>query len=263
VHPGVERKGCSGTIDGPADSGHEKSANIALVFVANYTDNGAPGAEALTGATTRRLTPKTIQAEHYTNHSGTQTNTVANAEGGRTVGFTDQGDYIYFEPVSLQAITNLTIRYAAGEDGGIVDVRQGGTDGTIVGTATLMPTASWTDFQNVTIPITPTGSSERLTLTFRARTANTTDLFDLDEFTFVGKGVASNSTPTASAQADKIAGPAPLAVNFTGTGNDLDSDALSYAWDFTNDGTVDATTANAAFTYAQAGNYTAKFTVKS
>ncbi len=262
VHPGTDRTGCSGTIDAPADSGHEKSANIALVLIANYTDKGgAPGSAPLTGASTRRLTPKTIQAEHYTNHSGTQSNTVANAEGGRTVGFTDQGDYIYFEPVSLQGITNLTIRYAAGEDGGVVDVRQGGTDGTIVGTATLMPTASWTDFQNVTIPITPAGGSERLTLTFRARTANTTDLFDLDEFTFVGKGIASNSSPTASATADKVAGPAPLAVSFTGTGADADGDTLSYAWDFTNDGTTDATTANASHTYAQPGQYTAKFTV--
>ena len=154
VHPGVERSGCSGTIDAPADSGHEKSANIALVFVANYTDEGgAPGSGALTGASTRRLTPKTIQAEHYTDHTGTQTNTVGNAEGGRTVGFADTGEWIYFEPVSLANIDQLTIRYAAGEDGGIVDVRQDAIDGPVVGTATLMPTATWTDFQNITIPI--------------------------------------------------------------------------------------------------------------
>ena len=82
---------------------------------------------------------------------------------------------------------------------------------------------------------------------------NPTDLFDLDEFTFIGKGVASNSSPTASATADKVAGPAPLAVSFTGTGADADGDTLSYAWDFTNDGTTDATTANASHTYAQPG----------
>ena len=176
VHPGTDRTGCTGTIDAPADSGHEKSANIALVLIANYTDNGgAPGSSPLTGASTRRLTPKTIQAEHYTNHTGTQTNTVANAEGGRTVGYTDQGEYIYFEPVSLQNIGQLTIRYAAGFEGGIVDVRQGGTDGTVVGTATLMPTASWTDFQNITIPITGASANERLFFTFRGRPGMRTD----------------------------------------------------------------------------------------
>ncbi|HWM09524.1 MAG TPA: PKD domain-containing protein, partial [Solirubrobacteraceae bacterium] len=263
VHPGVDRTGCTGMIDAPADSGHEKSANIALVLIANYTDTGgAPGSAPLTGASTRRLTPKTIQAEHYTGHTGTQTNTVNEAEGGRTVGYADQNEYIYFEPVSLANIEQLTIRYAAGFEGGIVDVREGSVDGPIVGTATLMPTDGWQDFQNITIPIDAEGDGQRLTFTFRGRPGmRTTDLFDLDEFTFIGKGVASNSAPTASAQADKVAGPAPLAVSFTGTGADADGDPLTYAWDFDNDGTTDATTANASHTYEEPGTYTAKFTV--
>ena len=263
VHPGTDRTGCSGTIDAPADSGHEKSANIALVLIANYTDTGgAPGSAPLTGASTRRLTPKTIQAEHYTDHSGTQTNTVGNAEGGRTVGYTDDGEYIYFEPVSLANVEELTIRYAAGEDGGFVDVREGALDGDVIGTASLPPTASWTDFHDVTIPLEPEGTSGRLYFTFRAMSStNPTDLFDLDEFTFIGKGVASNSAPTASATADKLAGPAPLTVAFTGTGADADGDTLSYAWDFTSDGTTDATTADASHTYEEPGEYTATFTV--
>ncbi len=263
VHPGVSQTGCSGTITAPADSGHEKSANIALVLVANYTDNGgAAGSGPLEGASTRRLTPKQIQAEHYTDHIGTQSNTVANAEGGRTVGYADTGEYIYFEPVSLKGIDELTIRYAAGFDGGILDVRMGAPDAPVIGTATLPTTASWTDFQNVTIPLDGDDSSGRLYFTFRGRPGmNPNDLFDLDEFTFGGSGVASNSTPSASATADKVAGPAPLAVSFTGTGADADGDPLTYAWDFTSDGTVDATTANASHTYATAGQYTATFTV--
>ena len=94
----------------------------------------------LDGASTRRLTPKQIQAEHYTGHIGTQNNTVANAEGGRTVGYTDTGEFIYFEPVSLKGIDQLTIRYAAGFDGGIVDVRYDAPDGPVIGTATLPTT---------------------------------------------------------------------------------------------------------------------------
>ena len=91
--------------------------------------------------------------------------------------------------MSLKGIDELTIRYAAGIDGGIVDVRQDAPDGPVVGTATLTPTASWTDFQNVTIPLTTDDRSGRLYFTFRGRPGmNPTDLFDLDEFTFVGKG---------------------------------------------------------------------------
>ena len=50
-------------------------------------------------------------------------------------------------------------------------------------------------------------------------------------------------------------------MSFTGTGADADGDTLTYAWDFTNDGTIDATTANASHTYDQPGEYTARFTV--
>ena len=44
---------------------------------------------------------------------------MGNAEGGRTVGYADQGEWIYFEPVSLEGIDELTIRYAAGFEGGM------------------------------------------------------------------------------------------------------------------------------------------------
>jgi cytochrome c len=263
VHPGVSQTGCSGTFHAPEESGHAKSANIAIVLSAAYTDTGGqPGSSPLEGASTRRLTPKTIQAEHYTEHTGTQTNSVGNAEGGATVGYADQGEWIYFEPVSLQGIDELTIRYAAGFEGGMLDVRSGAVDGPVVGTATLMPTASWTDFQNVTIPIDADDSSGRLYFTFRGREGmRTTDLFDLDEFTFVGKGVASSGAPSATAEADPTSGSVPLTVAFTGSGSDPDGDELTYAWDFTSDGTVDATTPDASHTYTEAGQHTATFTV--
>jgi PKD repeat protein/type 1 glutamine amidotransferase len=76
--------------------------------------------------------------------------------------------------------------------------------------------------------------------------------------------VKGQRAPNAVLNADKTDGPAPLTVNFTSTGTtDADpGDALSYEWDFTNDGTVDATTPNAAHTYAANGVYTAKLTVK-
>ncbi len=52
-------------------------------------------------------------------------------------------------------------------------------------------------------------------------------------------------------------GIAPLTVNFTdaSTGN-----ATTWAWDFENDGTIDAATRNATFTYSSAGTYTVNLT---
>ncbi len=74
----------------------------------------------------------------------------------------------------------------------------------------------------------------------------------------------NNQPPTASLVATPTSGSAPLTVNFDATGSTdpdpADQGALKYAWDFTDDGTVDATTATASHTYP-VGTYTARLTV--
>jgi hypothetical protein len=73
---------------------------------------------------------------------------------------------------------------------------------------------------------------------------------------------AANQPPLADARANPTSGPTPLAVDFDGTGStDPDGDAISYEWDFTGDGPVDAAGASASHTYQDAGTYVAKLTV--
>jgi len=64
-------------------------------------------------------------------------------------------------------------------------------------------------------------------------------------------------------QATPISGNAPLAVSFDAAGStDPDpGEILSYQWDFTNDGTVDATGVTASHTYPATGTYTARLRV--
>ena len=87
----------------------------------------------------------------------------------------------------------------------------------------------------------------------------------------VGQGTAgvhrivytgSNGAPTARITANPASGPAPLAVDFSGsTSTDPDGDALTYRWDFDNNGTWDQTGGvTATHTYA-AGTYTARLEV--
>lgn len=72
-----------------------------------------------------------------------------------------------------------------------------------------------------------------------------------------------NRTPFAIASASVTSGLAPLEVDFTGDlSRDPDiGDQLIYSWDFDNDGTEDASTANASFTYTENGSYLAVLTV--
>jgi len=69
--------------------------------------------------------------------------------------------------------------------------------------------------------------------------------------------IGGNNPPQAVASANPVAGPAPLNVQFTGSGSsDPDGDAITYAWDLDGDGGHDdATAANPSFTYTTAGTY--------
>jgi glucose/arabinose dehydrogenase len=74
-----------------------------------------------------------------------------------------------------------------------------------------------------------------------------------------------NQPPTALINAQPTAGSAPLTVTFDGTGSSdpdpADEGRLTYKWDFTGDGTVDATTPTTSFTYPGTGTFTARLTV--
>jgi len=63
--------------------------------------------------------------------------------------------------------------------------------------------------------------------------------------------------PVASFSANATTGTAPLAVTFTDTSSNTPT---AWAWDFNNDGTIDATTQNATYTFTAAGTYTVNLT---
>ena len=69
--------------------------------------------------------------------------------------------------------------------------------------------------------------------------------------------VAANNPPRAVATANPTSGPAPLTVQFNGSGSsDPDGDPITYSWDLNGDGTYgDSTAANPNFTYPTAGTF--------
>jgi cytochrome c len=75
--------------------------------------------------------------------------------------------------------------------------------------------------------------------------------------------VKGTRSPVAVLNATPTSGQAPLTVQFSSAGShDPDpGDSISFAWDFTNDGTVDSADPSPSFTYATNGVYTAKLTV--
>ena len=75
--------------------------------------------------------------------------------------------------------------------------------------------------------------------------------------------VKGQRAPQAVLGATPTDGRAPLTVAFSSEGSrDPDpADSIRFAWDFTNDGTVDSIDPDPSFTYTANGVYTARLTV--
>ncbi|GAA2216531.1 lectin [Nonomuraea monospora] len=185
-HQITSTTGCSGSIAVPVDGEHDAAANIYGVFEASYTDKGG-----LTSTSARTLQPRHRQAEHFGAQQGVQTADHATAEGGRTVGFIDDGDWISFQPYNLGSATRITARVSSGGAGGRIEARAGSATGTLLGTATVASTGGWDTFADVQAGLSgaPAGTTA-LYLVFRGP-AGQGYLFDVDAFTLDTGGTSA------------------------------------------------------------------------
>ncbi|WNI24919.1 PQQ-dependent sugar dehydrogenase [Streptomyces sp. ITFR-16] len=183
-HQITSKNGCTGTIDVPVDGEHDSAANIYGVFDAEYTDAGG-----LTGHGDSVLQPRHRQAEHFAAQSGIEVAGHGTAEGGATVGFTDNGDWISFTPYSLADASRVSARVSSAGPGGTIEVRAGSATGTLLSTLTVQPTGGWETFTDVSAGVSgaPAGATE-LFLVFKGPTGQG-NLFDIDAFTFETEGV--------------------------------------------------------------------------
>ena len=109
--------------------------------------------------------------------------------------------------------------------------------------------------------------------TFQAPAANPVDLqvgpdgalyyADFDGGTIRRIAFSVNQPPIASATGTPTSGPAPLTVNFNGSGSsDPEGGPLTYAWDLDGDGAFDdSTAAQPSLTYTQPGSYNVRLRV--
>ncbi|MEE1753984.1 ThuA domain-containing protein [Streptomyces sp. SP18CS02] len=179
-HPVTSANGCTGTIKTSSDGGHDPNANIFGVFDAEYTDGGGGGQAALTGHDQAQLQPRHRQAEHFTAQSGTRTYDKATANGGRTVGDIDDGDWISFKPYNLTGATGLTARISSGGAGGFLEVRTGSATGNLLGSAPVPVTGGWETFQDIDVPLRAV--PKRTTELFLVFKGGAGALYDLDDF---------------------------------------------------------------------------------
>jgi cytochrome c len=194
IHPGTSQTGCQGTFATQPDPGHDAGALLQQVVTATYTDSGGqPGSQPLDGGVTHRLWPKTIQAEHFTDQLGLTIGDNNLAHGFFRVQSVSVGDWMYFEPMNFKNIDQISARYSAGSTaGGRLEVRLDAPTGPVISTLELAPTGSGNTYADVVAPLAPTTGTHRVYFTFAQREGGpTSNLFNLDDLTFVGQGVGS------------------------------------------------------------------------
>ncbi|MBV1851602.1 PQQ-dependent sugar dehydrogenase [Catellatospora tritici] len=209
AHQITSKTGCTGSITVPVDGEHDAAANIFGVFDASYTDNGG-----LVSHSIRTLQPKHRQGEHFSSQSGVQLADHAAAEGGRTAGFIENGDWIAYTPYNLSNATSITVRAASAGAGGTIEVRTGSATGTLLGTVTVPVTGSWETFTNVTASLSGApGGATSLYLVFKGGAGN---LFDVDAITFTTGGAGPVTTWKARVNSKYVtAGSTALIANAT------------------------------------------------
>lgn len=272
AHPNGSTYGCEGVLRTAESADHGADANTYGVLMASYADHGGNnGANApLTGSAQIILQPKVRQAEHtletnrrgvgqtgYDDKSGTRPG------GGGLITGVSNTDYLMFTPMSLSGMTAIDVVYSGNpQSTGKIEVRAGSATGTIVATANLTQATQGQYFY----------ATSRAQITSRAADAGGQPLFfvyngpgqiQLDEFRFIGRGIAANVSPViTSATATPQEGTAPHTVNFAAAATDDDGDAITYTWDFGVPGTDNDTAdgATASWTYTEGGLYTATVT---
>ncbi|WP_427874015.1 pectinesterase family protein [Flavobacterium sp. MMS24-S5] len=121
-----------------------------------------------------------IEAETFNQASGARAETNAARSGGGNVGYIKNNTWIKFNAVNFtEFVTRFDIA-AAGATGGTIEFRLGSATGTLIGSATISGSTSFTDYKKFSAAITPTNGSFDLYLVFLG--PGTGYLFNVDYF---------------------------------------------------------------------------------
>ncbi|WP_214417035.1 ThuA domain-containing protein [Sphaerisporangium fuscum] len=186
-HDTGQYTGCSGTVATTA-SGHDADANTYFVLSADYTDKGG-----LKGTTSATLQPKHKQAEYFSNSFGVRIVEQGAAEGGKRIGDVSNGDWISFTPMNMSGIDSVSFRVSAPSNtGGSIELHADSPTGTLIASGPVPGTGGWDTYVSLpAVKVTDPGGTHTVYAVFKAPTANS---FDLDSFTFNGKGAATGGS---------------------------------------------------------------------
>ena len=155
-----------------------------------------------------------IEAEDFCNQSGIEV-------VGTAVGFINNGDWVSYNNVDFNSgVDSIEMSVASGNSGGTIEVREGSTLGTLLGTVEVPATGSFTTWKTVKANVLETSGEKDIYLMF---TGGSGALFDIDWFTF-SSSILSISNPNENTS---FIYPNPVISNVT-IKNSIDSHITIY-----------------------------------
>ncbi|MFC9759297.1 ThuA domain-containing protein [Streptomyces sp. NPDC056921] len=181
-HPTTDIPGCEGTVDTGDLGGHPEGADLTYVLNAKYTDKGGDGVSALTGYGRAVLQPKHKQAEYYDGQSGTRVVAQEGAENGKRIGDVSDGDWVAFDPMSVEGIGTVSYRLSSPYGVGAIELRADSADGPLLATTPVPNTGGWDNYQATPpVPVQELKGTHKLYLVFTSPQDNS---FDVDAVDF-------------------------------------------------------------------------------
>ncbi|MDG4857959.1 ThuA domain-containing protein [Streptomyces sp. T-3] len=181
-HPTTDIPGCEGTVDTGDLGGHPEGADLTYVLNAKYTDKGGDGASALTGYGRSVLQPRHKQAEYHDAQSGTRIVAQAGAENGKRIGDISNGDWVAFDPMSVEGVGTVSYKVSSPYGVGAVELRADAPDGKLLATTPMLNTGGWDTYQETpAVPVETLAGTHKLYLVFTSPQNNS---FDVDAVQF-------------------------------------------------------------------------------
>ncbi|RFU82247.1 PKD domain-containing protein [Streptomyces triticagri] len=182
-HPTTDIPGCEGTVDTGDLGGHPEGADLTYVLNAKYTDKGADGTGELTGYGRAVLQPKHKQAEYHDDQSGTRIVSQEGAENGKRIGDISDGDWIAFEPMSVEGVESVQYRLSSPNGVGAIELRADAPDGKLLATTPVPNTGDWDAYEETpAVPVEALDGSHKLYAVFTSPEDNAYDV-DTVQFT--------------------------------------------------------------------------------
>lgn len=144
--------------------------------------NGALAlAEVQVHGSTSCATFDLIEGENYHNMAGVEIRNSLDTNGGQMVGQIHNGDWCMYPNINLTCATNIEARLASFRDGGDIEVRIDGVDGTLIGTISQGTTGGWQEWVTASTSITQVSGVHDVYLVF---TGGASALFNFNWFQF-------------------------------------------------------------------------------